>query len=166
MAVYPAKPIIVDQGLMLMEGLTTCAFCAAQINPEALSTGERVQLAGVLLQAWTAFQQKGHHQETSQCALLPAHSSLLFTPDALVAWHTLGILQEPPTMAYSIASVEMARGCAAAVRGSGRLRALSMHASCAQGGTLDRRCCVCTGCERRRTHTTRRRRRPWPRPAR
>ncbi|KAK9914760.1 hypothetical protein WJX75_000214 [Coccomyxa subellipsoidea] len=36
------------------------------INPEALTAGERVQLAGVLLQAWTAFQQKSHHEETSQ----------------------------------------------------------------------------------------------------
>lgn len=40
-----------------------------QINIRDLSPGERIQLAGVLLQAWTAFQQQSHHQQSSQCAL-------------------------------------------------------------------------------------------------
>ena len=40
-----------------------------QINTRDLTPGERIQLAGVLLQAWTAFQQQSHHQESSQCAL-------------------------------------------------------------------------------------------------
>jgi hypothetical protein len=41
----------------------------AQINPEALSAGERVQLAGVLLQAWTAYQTQRHHEHNARCDL-------------------------------------------------------------------------------------------------
>ena len=41
--------------------------CCLQINTRDLTSGERIQLAGVLLQAWTAFQQQDHHQQSSQC---------------------------------------------------------------------------------------------------
>jgi hypothetical protein len=37
-----------------------------QIDTRDLTSGERIQLAGVLLQAWTAFQQQSHHQQSSQ----------------------------------------------------------------------------------------------------
>ena len=42
-----------------------CA-CDVQIDTRDLTSGERIQLAGVLLQAWTAFQQQSHHQQSSQ----------------------------------------------------------------------------------------------------
>jgi hypothetical protein len=42
----------------------------AQIDPEALSGGERVQLAALMLQAWGAFQAQSQHAETSQCGPL------------------------------------------------------------------------------------------------
>ncbi len=43
--------------------------CHVQINVKDLSAGERINLGGVLLQAWTVFQQQSHHQQSSQYAL-------------------------------------------------------------------------------------------------
>ncbi|CAL8468718.1 g8258 [Coccomyxa elongata] len=60
------------------------------INPEALTAGERVQLAGVLLQAWTAFQQKGHHEETSQ---LQAEANMHHAAQATAAQQASAVKQ-------------------------------------------------------------------------
>ena len=38
-----------------------------QISPEALSGGERLQLASLMLQAWATFQAQGQHAHTSRC---------------------------------------------------------------------------------------------------
>ena len=39
-----------------------------QISPDALSSGERLQLASLMLQAWATYQAQGQHAQTSRCA--------------------------------------------------------------------------------------------------